>query len=150
MLPDDVFRAYFDRTSAALMAWRGHVADVATCRVTAENRTLRLELKPNIERGCPVELVIYPRQCFDIAIGAEVYEDLPTAAVDDFVPLLAAVVDGRVLTRIEESATTGRVRAIETVVRIADGRTWRQSRRIANDLGEPIVRAHHWLPYRRD
>jgi hypothetical protein len=149
MLSDDTFRAYFDRTAAALTAWRGHVIDVAACAVVIENRVLRLALRPKTPLACSCELLLYPQQTYDIAIGPEVYEDVTLDGREDFLPLLTALTDGRVVTRRNVSAVTGRLVSIDTIVSIAGGREWRRGRMIAAPDEETIARDHHYLPYRR-
>lgn len=149
MLPDDTFRAYLDRTLASLTAWRGHVTDVAVCHVAVEDRIGRVELRPKTPLACPVELVLYPTQRYDIAIASETYEDLPLSSDVDFVDLLTAVADGRVVTRHELSALTGRPLSTETRVDLPRGQVWRQRREIAPGETERVIRDRHYLPYRR-
>lgn len=149
MIPDDTFRAYLERTAAALKAWRGFVTDVATCSVTVEDRTIRVDLAPKTRQACPVELIVHPSQRYDIAVGSEVYEDQPMTGQEDFVPLLTAVTEGRVITRAELSALTERPISVETIITIQPGSEWRRLRRIADAEAQTIYCDHHYLPYRR-
>jgi hypothetical protein len=149
MLPDDTFRAYLERTTAALTAWRGFVADVATCTVAVEGRNVRLDLAPKTKFACPVELVLYATQRYDIAIADEIYEDLVLNGKEEFVPLLTAITEGQVLTRTEFSALTSRPVGVETIVTMPAGRVWQRSRQIAPVEADTICRDHHYLPYRR-
>lgn len=149
MLPDDTFRAYLDRTLASLTAWRGHVTDVAACEVAVEDRIGRVELRPKTSLACPVELVLYPSQRYDIAVAGEVYENLPLAGDIDFVELLTAVTEGRIVTREERSALTGRPLATETNIQLSGGRVWRQRRELTTGESGSVARDRHYLPYRR-
>lgn len=149
MLSDDTFRAYLERTTAALTAWRGFVADVALCLVSVEERNVRLDLVPTTRLACPVELVLYSKQRYDIAIAGEVYEDLVLTGREEFVPLLTAITEGRVVTRTELSAVSNRPVAVETIVTLSSGQHWRRRRQIAPAEAETICRDHHYLAYRR-
>ena len=150
MVSDDTFRAYLERSAAALTAWRGFVTDVATCDVSVEGRNVRLELRPNTRHACPVELVLYAKQRYDIAIAGEIYEDVGLTGREEFVPLLTAITEGRVVTRTELSALTERPVAVETIVTVGGGQVWRRGRPIAPAEAETIYRDHHYLPYRRE
>ena len=149
MLSDDTYRACLQRTHAALKAWSGHVADVATCSVGQLEQTIRLDLKPRMSGACPVELVISPAQRYDIAIGGEVWEDEPVAPNQEFLALLDAIVAGRVVRRSEIAASTARPVAVETRVVISPDKVWQRRRAIVGGIDDTIWRDHHYLPYRR-
>lgn len=159
MLSDDVFRAKRNLTIAELGAWTGFVADVAHVEHGNIEGAWRICMTPRASSACPVELLIRDDQKFDIRIGREVYEDLPIITLDDFRPLLEAIVDGRVITRTTMSALTGAERDVETFVTTASGQIFHGHASLANGSAAPPplpseltgveVRDTHYVPYRR-
>lgn len=160
MLSDDVFRAKRDLTIAQLRAWTGFVADVAHVETGEVGDAWRISMTPRTPAGCPVELSIRDDQKFDIRIAGETYEDRPIETLDAFLPLLEAIAEGRVVTRVMRSAMTGAVREVETIVRLANGMVFQGRSGPAGRIplppplpgvtsGTEEVRDMHYLPYRR-
>jgi hypothetical protein len=151
MLPDDVFRTKLDRTIAALRRWSGALADCARVEEQEASRYWRLAVRPHAIGACPVEMILHHRQRCDLAIGNESYEDRAVEEFDLLLPLAEAIAAGRVLTRHKSSANTGAALAIETHVRLADGRTWQADRRLRPRAvpGRTILEDRWFLPYRR-
>jgi hypothetical protein len=159
MLSDDVFRAKRTVTIAELSAWTGFVADVAHVEMGEIGDAWRIALTPHIRTACPVELLLRDDQRYDVRIAGETYEDRPIASLEMFLPVLQAIVDGRVVTRETYSALTGSLRDVETIVRLPDGTVFHQRKQNGADQlagqppanGAPIieVRDRHYVPYHR-
>jgi hypothetical protein len=153
MLSDDVFRSKLGQTAAALKAWTGFVADVARPEVDEAPGTFRLALTPATPEACPVDVELREERRYDLAVGEEVYEDLPLDSLDDVLPLLEAVTAGRVFTRRLLSPATGALLGIESHI-LAEGRPPWIGRRLldgvaAGDLDDAIIEDRHYVPYRR-
>ena len=151
MLPDDPYKTKLERTIASVKAWTGFVADVARIEAAEVGDGWRLSLQPHSSRACPVEIVLRRDQTCDLAIGGETYRNWPLPSLDVVLPLMEAVSEGRVVTRHTVSATTGLLREVSTIVRLADGTVIEQRRDGAAGmpLGSVEGRDTHYLPYRR-
>jgi hypothetical protein len=151
MLPDDVFRAKLDRTIADLRRWSGALTDCARIDEEDAARYWRLAVRPLAIGACPVELILHHRQRCDVAIAEEAYEERAVAEFDLLLPLVEAIANGRVLTRVKKSANTGAALAVETQVRLAGGEVWQADRRLRpHTIPGPTILEDRWfLPYRR-
>lgn len=153
MLSPDTYRARFDATIASLRAWTGFIADVARIEVSEGDASWRLMLVPHALQACPVELVLRRDQLYDISIATETHEDQPIESMDAFLPLLEAISDGRILIRTRASQATGLVRAVETIVTLANGDRWQRVRlsRAGQRHGtaETVAQDRHFASYRR-
>lgn len=153
MQSDDTYRSKLQQTMASIQAWTGFVADVARIEQSNDGAAWRLALTPRSARACPVEIVLRNDRKCDITIGDETHEDWPIPSLDLVLPLLEAVVEGRVMTRHTESAATGLHRASTSVVVLGDGTAIERSRGDATADGRADAnvqsREVHYLPYRR-
>ncbi|MFM9939112.1 MAG: hypothetical protein ACKVP7_06415 [Hyphomicrobiaceae bacterium] len=153
MRADDVFRAELHDTIRALRAWAESLSDVATVDLSEADRHWRLRLVPHEAAACPVEVILYSDQRFDLAVGPETYEGLAALALSRFAPLLDAITQGRVVTRTWSTLATGAHLATATIVEAADG-PWQHERETAAiaraaDRDACSVRDRHYAPYRR-
>ena len=154
MQSDDQFRLAFDAAIARLAAWADTYSDSATVQTESVGQYWRLSLAPQAANACPVEVILHrDTQSFDIQLGSETYECNRIEAFEIFDQILAAVVDGRVVTRHLASANSGAVVAIETGVSLTDTADWNRRRTTeigANRMPEDVlVRERQWLAYRR-
>lgn len=154
MPADDTHRLKLQQVIASLTAWTGFVADVAKVEMSEVGQAWRLALQPRAAHACPVEIVLdgSSSRC-DLRIASETYEDWPLPALDIVLPLVEAVVDGRVVTRHTSSAVTGLPLGVSTLINLADGRLIEISpdkpagREQSAEAAE--IRDIHYLPFRR-
>jgi hypothetical protein len=154
MLSDDAIRSRLQATVESLRYWVPTIADVAD---TSEREGLdgwTLVISPRVAGACPVQVTLHPAQRFDLVIAGESYEGRTAASFDLILPLLEAITEGRIVQRHWISTATGAVRAIETIVRLADGSVWRDGRTIepvATIIPREATERHdrHFVPYRR-
>ncbi len=153
MLSDDHYRAKLQQTTAAIKAWTGFVADVADVEEGEHGEAWRLALVPHAAHACPVEILLREDRRFDLALAGEIYEDCELGSLDDLLPLIEAVVEGRVIRRVTRSAATGLLREVSTIVAMADGTVIELGRNgVVTDAEHDAsgeVRDRHFLPYRR-
>jgi len=145
-IPDDVYAQQLQGTIEGLRYWVPSVIDVAHVSEESDSGYWRLHVAPRLAGGCPVEIVLRDNRSFDIAIAAESYEHREAMALSLFLPLVAAIIDGRVIQRRWFSTQTGALRGVESLVFLADGSVWRAG--AAADGGSES-RDRHFLPYRR-
>ena len=152
MLSNDTYRLKLQQTTASIRAWSGFVADVARVEVAEEANSWRLALTPFAAGACPIELVLdgSSPNC-DLRIGRETYEDWPMPSLDDVLPLVEAVCDGRVVTRQVSSAATGLPLTVSTRIKLANGRTFVLPEGADSAFGNSGVESRdtHYLPYRK-
>ena len=154
---DDTIRSRLQSTIASLRYWVPSIADAARVDETERPGFWQISVAPKIAGACPFELILRTDRSsgrFDCVIGGEVYEDRDLASPDEFLPLVEAIADGRVIQRRWLSTATGVLRKVETIVALANGKTWRQVRAVptaAADADTDAVehRDRHFLPYRR-
>ena len=154
MLPNDAMYSRLRATIESLRYWVPTIADVARVAESETPAQWKVAITPNIESACPLELALGSTQRYTLTIAGESYSDRAIVSLDLFLPLLEAISEGRVVQRRWVSLATGAVRAIETIVTLADGSTWRDGRTL-----EAVVAAipresterhdRHFLPYRR-
>lgn len=155
MQPLDVFRQHFDTAVQTLEQWAGRQRDVAEVVVERAAGFWRVSLLPLSPTACAIELILHRNQTYDIMIGGESYEGLAVASLDDFEPLLAAIVDGRVRTRYDHRGATNALAGVMTEVMIDGGKVWQQARVVgsvatrAQTDPSVISRERHYAPYRR-
>ena len=90
----------------------------------------------------------------DLSHGPETYEDEPVTSLGLFQPVLAAIIDGRVITRSWRTAATDTLARIETIVSDAEHNVlWQRSRSVvpADRLRQSdfVVYDHCYAPYVR-
>ena len=153
MLSDDVYITKFRATVADLEAWLKSLSAVAAIETHRDEATWRASVVPNVIQACPFELMLRLDQRFDLTVGPETYEDQAIANMEMFMPLLAAVANGRLVTSTWSTADTGMIAAIETKISPEGGIAWssRRTIRTANstDHDALIQRDHHYIAYAR-
>jgi hypothetical protein len=87
-------------------------------------------------------------------VADEVYEGRTVTSLDFFLPLVEAIVAGRVIQRRWVSSFTGAVRAVETIIDLGDGKELRdghgnEALATVGSLDSIERHDHHFLPYRR-
>lgn len=154
MPADDTHRLKLQQVIASLKAWTGFVADVAKVEVSEVGQAWRIALQPKVAHACPLEIVLEgsSNRC-DLRVASETYEDWPLPSLDMVLPLIEAVVEGRVVTRRTTSAATALPLSVTTLIKLADGRVLETSTD-KNDAREATAAAvqisdTHYLPYRR-
>ena len=154
MLSDDVYRAKLRSTVNGLKTAAAPFADVAEVEITESADYSRLSMIPRTAGACPVVIMLRSDQQFDIALGAEFYEDCRLDRLELFEPLIQAVTSGNVIQRHYISTATGTEQAVETIVTLPDGSHWHKGHvltRMANALsgGRALLEDRRFLPYRR-
>jgi hypothetical protein len=154
MLPDDVFRSRFQATVTALRYWAPSIADAAHLEEAETSDYWKIIVAPHVASACPFELILHADQRYDIAISDESYENRPIETFELFLPFVEAVADGSVVQRRWISRLTGLERTVETLVTMANGGIWSDSRgeyhrmpTLEDDGTE--LRERRFLPYRR-
>lgn len=146
----DTYRQHVQQLAASIKAWSGFVADVARVEVEEAGDGWRFAMTPSAPGACPVEVVLDGRELrCDLRIAGETVEDWRPPSLDVFLPLMKAVADGNVVTRVVSSAVTTLPIATSTHVRLADGRNLVVPE--LPDVAAERVEARevHYLPYRR-
>lgn len=154
MLSDDVFRSKLQATIESLRYWAPSVADAAKIEESGTADYWKFTVSPKVAGACPFELLLSSNQLYDFMIAGELYEDRPVVSLDLFLPLVEGITQGRVVQRRWVSLQTGAVRQIETIVSLANGREWRDSRAIdglekAIDAEATEKEDRHFLAYQR-
>ncbi len=150
----DVYRSRLQAVIESLRYWIPSVADAARVEELETPEFWKMIVTPRTAGGCPFELLLRSDRKFDIIIGGEIYEDLDMMPFEDFLPLVEAISQGRVVQRRWTSITTGALREVETIVTFANGSIWSRSR-IEKAVADTIPREaaerndRHFLPYRR-
>lgn len=150
MYSDDVYRAQLRSTFADLRQALALLEGAAKVSVEFSDQGARLMMVPFAKGACPVELMVRADQHYDIAVGAQLYEDRPVERLELFKPLILAIVDGAVVERVYTSALTGRETGRETIVTMPFGSRWSDGRGVRQ--GEPaerVAKVRQYLPYRR-
>lgn len=114
----------------------------------------KFAVTPHISAGCPFELILHNNQKYDLAIAGETYEGRPMPPLDLFLPFAEAVAEGNVVQRHWISRLTGLQRSTETLVTLANGYLWRETRGRGDGAPSLIddgleIRERRFLPYRR-
>lgn len=148
MYSDDVYRAKLRSTFADLQQALTRLDGYAKAAVDFSEQGARLTLTPHVTGACPVELMVRADQYYDIAVGAQLYEDLPVDRLEIFKPLILAIVDGAVVERHHLSALTGVETGHETIVTMPFGGRWIEGSG-ARAGGERTAEDRLFLPYRR-
>lgn len=148
MLAHDVYQRAYDAATSDLEAWAATQRDVATVDVEHGADFWRLRVVPHAVNACPVELIVHRRQRADLTIGPETYEDRPIGDFAVYRKLLDAIAAGHVVVERWESAATGVIEKVETIVRLGDGGTWRDRRDVA-DVRDALKVSQHFVKYRR-
>ena len=154
MLPDDLFRSRLQTTITALKYWAPSIADAARVEERETGNYWKVVVAPKLAAACPFELILHFDQHYDLAVGEETYEGLPIESFDIFLPFVEAVADGRVVQRRWVSRLTGLERSVETLVMLAGGGIWRETRGTSTALPSldddgTELREKRFLPYRR-
>lgn len=149
----DTYRMKLQEVVASIKAWSGFVADVARVETHDEGDGWRLAMQPSAPGACPIEMLLdgSSLKC-DLRIGGETYEDLELPSLDIVLPLVEAVADGRVMTRLTRSAFTGMRIGADTLIKLADGtEIVLPPTPAAGIAGDAAVerRSVHYLPYRK-
>ncbi len=153
MRANDAFRSELHTTIRDIGAWADGLTDVSHVEIGEATDHWRLRLSPRVPSACPTEIILYSDQTYDVTIGLETYEGRPLDSLAEIPLLLAAVAEGRVITREWMTVATGAGHSIATVVRMADGHVWYGERsdeiigRIASREA-CAVRDRHYSPYR--
>jgi len=136
-----------------LRQWAAGFADVAAVDIGETAGHWRLNLVPHEAAACPVEIVLYSNQRYDCAIGGEIYEDQPATDLAHMLPLLEAITQGRLVTRVWRSRATAAALAVATIVETNAG-AWQREH--ADTLFARIgvrdtatLHDRHYAPYRR-
>lgn len=150
MISDDVYRSRLQATIAALKYWVPEIKDVASVMEETSHEYWKIIVAPHVDGACAFELLLRTDQKHDLFISGELYEDLPTESLDQFVPLVEAIAAGRIIQRREFARATGMPLSVETIIDVAAREPWRQKRMLASIPTAAIeTRDHHFLPYRR-
>lgn len=152
MLSDDVFRTRLEATIASLRYWVPTIADTAKVSETSGDGWWRLSIAPKLKTACPFTLMLRGDQMCDLVVAGETFEDRPITALELFVPLATAIAEGRVVRRETLASASGRLIAVETIIALPGGQSWREVRPIPGPHpGEDdvVTRDQHFLPYRR-
>lgn len=151
MVSDDVYFHQLQRTIEGLRYWVPSIADVAQLEEEDISGTWRLEVSPKAKGACAFELLLHPRQTFDIVIAGETYASRPVSDLSMFLPLAQAITEGRVIQRHWMSSGTATARWIETLVFLPGDAVWQDNgeQTAIGRLGFCESRDRHFLPYRR-
>jgi hypothetical protein len=154
MQSDDVFRKAFEAASSRMTAWVEEQRDVAAVDYERSVDFCRVSLVPRAPNACPVELMLHrPTQTYDVQIGTETWEGQPAGHLERFIPMLDAIVSGRVIARTYLTVQSGTPVRVEVIVSPAALDTMVYSR--VTPFGQRLkdaevqAREHHWVPYRR-
>lgn len=148
----DTYRLQLQQVVASVKAWSGFVADVARVETDEEGHGWRLAMQPLAPGACPVEMLLDGSELkCDLKIGAETYEDLGLSSLDMVLPLVQAVANGRVVTRMTRSAATGLPIGTDTLIRLEDGTEIVLPAAPLGCAADAAVETRnvHFLPYRK-
>jgi hypothetical protein len=153
MLSDDVYKTQLRTTAAELEVWLATLRNVAAIDIARDEASWRVSTLPHVPEACPFELMLRSDQHFDMTVAHETYEDQPIDGLHALQPLLAAIADGRIVTRLWSTAATATLMRVETIVAPLGGSLWTRSRHLvpANrfETDSLIRRDHHYAPYAR-
>ncbi len=153
MQPQDVFNRTFDDTTAAIDAWLVTLAGEATVEREKAGDYWRVGLRPHQRSACPVELLLSRQQVFDCDIGPESVAGQPITDLTLFLPMLQAIVDGRVVLRRWSAQATGSELVRELIVDVRPGQNWSMRRLVragtAATEASAVARDQVYVAYRR-
>lgn len=156
MLSDDIFRSRLATTISELQGWLTTLNGAAAVDTARDAASWRATVRPRIAQACPFEIVLRADQLLDLAVGSEVYEDEAIMQLDEIQPMLAAIADGRVVTRAWRTLATGTPVKVETLILAkSDGQSplWQRTRTILSgrDLrwSELVATDRRYAPYAR-
>jgi hypothetical protein len=154
MQSDDVFRKAFEAASTRMTSWAEQQRDGAAVDYERSVDFWRVSLVPRAHNACPVELMLHrPTQTYDLQIGPETWEGQPVGDLEQFIPLLEAIVAGRVVVRNYVAAQSGVTLRVATIVMPTDAAPVTYDRVTPFGVrltgAEALVREQHWVPYRR-
>jgi len=154
MQSHDTYRLKLQQLTASLEAWSGFVADVARVEAGAAGNGWRLALTPLAAGACPFEIVLDGSEPLcDVRVGSLTVEDWRLPSLDVVLPLVEAIVDGRIVVRKLSSAMTGLPVSTTTHVALGDGGSIVLPPEAAVNgppSGYVECRDVHFLPYRRE
>jgi len=154
MLPDDVFNSRLQTTITALQYWAPSISDAARIEEAESGNFWKIAVAPHLAKACPFELILHFDQRYDVAVSDESYEALPLDSFDMFLPFVEAIAEGNVVQRRWVSRLTGLERSVETLVTLAGGHIWRESRGSGQSMPTleddgTELQERRFLPYRR-
>jgi len=154
MKPDDVFHSQLQTTITSLRYWAPSIADAARVQQDETAQYFKFAVTPFIAAGCPFELILHNNQKYDLAIAGETYEGRATPSLDLFLPFVEAIADGNIVQHHWISRLTGMQRSTETIVTLANGYVWRETRGPVDEAPSLVddgaeLRKRRFLPYRR-
>lgn len=132
---------------AQLRYWLPTVADVAHVAESDADAGWGFSMVPRTAGACPLVVAVSDSGKVDLTIAGETYKRRTLETLDQLLPLIEQIVDGRVIQRRWTSGATGKLCGVETIVQLGHGRIWRDGM-IAPEAGAES-RDHHFLPYRR-
>jgi hypothetical protein len=145
--PDEAYTFHLQGTIEGLRYWVPSIIDVAHVAEESGIGYWHLQVAPRSPGACPFEILLRDSCVFDAVLAGEAYEGRPVVALSVFLPLVEAIIGGRVIQRRWYSTQTGAQRSVETIVNLADGSIWRDGQSAADGSSESHDR--HFLPYRR-
>ncbi len=150
----DVFRTELQNAIAGIRYWVPSLRHVAELKEDDELPAYwRLAARPHLGSACPFDLILHESAAFDVTIGPETYDGLPVSDLALFGPLLAAIAEGKVITRTWSTVGTGQVRRVETIVQPNGCEMWRQVRDepafAAVPLEACVRHDRHYTPFTR-
>jgi hypothetical protein len=151
MLSDEAYRSRLRAKIASIRYWAPQINDVAKIEESETPEYWKLAVVPRVPGACPFEVILRADRHYGVVIDSETYEDLPITSFNDFLPLVEAIAEGRVVQSRWISAATGRPEAVQTTVSLEPGRDWCNGTdldRVAASEGH-VRHDHHFLPYRR-
>ncbi len=154
MQSDDTFRSRFETATAELTNWAEQQRDAAHVEHELTPDFWRVRLAPHAGNACPVEVILHrTTQKYDLQVGSESWEALRVSTLDDFVPLLGAIVSGCVVTRSFHSVSSHTLLRVETTIDAPGGPALCLDRKTTFGerlpAADAVIRDRHWLPYRR-
>ncbi len=153
MQAHDVFNRAFDDATAAIEAWLPTIARDATVDRERTEQYWRVRLTPHQAEACPVELMLSRSQMFDCDVGPESAVGLHISDLGLFLPLLKAVVEGRVVLRTWSALATGSELVREMIVDVATAQQWTVRRLVqagaAATEATAVASDHVYVAYRR-
>jgi hypothetical protein len=151
-VPEEAFRSLLATAIESLRYWRPTVFDAARVEEAELTHGWRLSSAPLMVGACPFSVTLRSDRLVDLTVAGETYGGLSFDDYDDVLRLMEAIAGGNVVQRRYHSVTTGALLDVETVVTLADGKTWKSRRAGSSPAArgiEPETRERHFLPYRR-
>jgi hypothetical protein len=151
MTPDEAYRSKLRVAIASIRYWVPQINDAARVDETETPEYWKLAVHPLVPGACPFEIILRLDGHYGIVVASETFEDLPITSFDNFLPMVQAIADGRVVQHRWASAATGGPLAIETVLHLGTGKEWRQGTGLGQLATQDGTVRHdtHFLPYRR-